>query len=114
MVVHCLDAQIEVRDRRPHSARADLPERPAGRAAGGRSGRAEHVAGGVAVLELAVRAVEGGLPLRVPEVLVAASDAPALRLVEAVVGDNCISLLADKVARTNRTRNRVVVGQSDA
>src|SRR3569832_1590991 len=81
VVVHALEAQIEVGNRGPDSARTNLPVRPARRAARTRGGRTEHGAGGIAVGELAVRAVQRGLPLRVPEVLVARGDAPGLGLV---------------------------------
>ena len=84
VIVHRLDAQIEVLDRGPHRARADLvlcnsssrklPARDRWQ------GSRWRLAGG-AVIKLAVCAVQRGLPVRVPEVLVGGVGAPRGRQV---------------------------------
>src|SRR5690349_23877006 len=76
VVVHDLDAQIEVRHNGPHGTRADLPQLPVGTAAGcngewsaGAADGRELRACRVTVMGLAVRAVERGPPVRHPPVL---------------------------------------------
>ena len=81
LVVHNFDAQIEVGNRRPNRPGTDLPVRPIGVGSRRRAGRntrskREEGAGVLAVVQLAVRAVERGLPVRHPPVLEASGDAP--------------------------------------
>src|SRR6185437_3875222 len=106
-VVHHLKAQIEVGDRCPYRARADLAQVPVHRDTCSTSRQDQ--TGVIAIPHLAVGTVEGGLPLGGPEVLETASDAPGLRLVERAIRKD------DRVqSRPNRTAGTIVVGQVEA
>ena len=103
-VVHHLKAQIEVGDRRPYGARADLGIIPVGRATKQSTGRQDGRTGGIAIIQLAISTVERGLPLGDPEVLVTGGDAPGCRQVETAVHENGVNGRTDIVDRAIRVR----------